>query len=45
MASEGVVALWTLQSGEVKVGEKKGEKVQMDFKAGGAGLEGEKKEL
>lgn len=31
MASEGTIALWTLNSGEVKVGEKKGEKVKMDF--------------
>lgn len=43
MASEGIVALWTLQSGEVKVGDKKGEKVKMDFGAG-ADKVGEKKE-
>ena len=35
MASEGLVALWTLNSGEIKVGEKKGEKVKMDFSMGG----------
>lgn len=44
MASEGLVALWTLKTGEVKVGEKKGEKVKMDFGAG-MGQAGEKKEL
>lgn len=34
MASEGIVALWTLQAGEVKVGDKKGEKVKMGFGPG-----------
>ncbi|KAM0715484.1 hypothetical protein Q7P37_008982 [Cladosporium fusiforme] len=34
MASEGLLALWALQSGEVKVGQQKGEKVKMDFTAG-----------
>ena len=42
MASEGLVALWTLKSGEVKVGEKKGEKVKMDFSLGGMQVGGRK---
>jgi hypothetical protein len=42
MASEGLVALWTLKSGEVKVGEKKGEKVKMDFSMGGMQVGGRK---
>jgi hypothetical protein len=42
MASEGLVALWTLNSGEVKVGEKKGEKVKMDFSLGGMQVGGRK---
>lgn len=42
MASEGLVALWTLNTGEVKVGEKKGEKVKMDFSMGGMQVGGRK---
>ena len=42
MASEGLVALRTLNSGEVKVGEKKGEKVKMDFSMGGMQAGGRK---
>lgn len=42
MASECLVALWTLNSGEVKVGEKKGEKVKMDFSMGGMQVGGRK---
>lgn len=45
MASEGVVALWTLRSGEVKVGGNKGEKVKMEPVGAGGGGTGEKKEL
>lgn len=41
MVSEAVVALWTLRSGEVKVGQNKGEKVKMDPMAASKG----KKEL
>lgn len=46
MVSEGVVALWTLESGEVKVGENRGEKVRVEPVRTGAGRGGgEKKEL
>ncbi|GAB7334970.1 hypothetical protein MBLNU13_g06841t2 [Cladosporium sp. NU13] len=45
MASEGLVALWTLNSGEVKVGEKKGEKVKMDFSMGGIRIGGFQQEI
>jgi len=45
MASEAVVALWTLRQGKVVVGENKGEEVRMEPMAAGGGRGGEKKEL
>lgn len=45
MASDGIIALWTLGSGEVKVGEKKGEPTKMDFGSLAGMQVGGKKEL
>lgn len=42
LVSEAVVGVWTLRSGEVKVGERRGERVRMEPMAAGGG---EKKEL
>lgn len=46
LVSEAVVGVWTLRSGEVIVGERKGEKIRMEpMTAAGGGKGGEKKEL
>ncbi|CAK4010381.1 related to GET1 [Lecanosticta acicola] len=45
MISEGIVALWTLKSGEVKTGPNKGEKLKMSSAAGAAAESETKKEL
>lgn len=44
MVSEGIVAIWTLRTGEVKVGPKKGEKIKLDTPVQ-SGNTNEKKEL
>lgn len=47
LVSEGVIAVWTLGTGEVKEGGRKGEKIQMDIPMERLGKQGgrEKKEL
>ena len=45
MVTEGLVALWTLQSGVVKEGPRKGEVLKMEKQMGMDGAGGEKKEL
>lgn len=45
MVSEGVIGAWTIQTGLVKEGPRKGEKIEVVVPVAAGGGGGEKKEL